>query len=176
MRVALWDMNPGVVFAWTQVFSGFEDIRIGSGNILKAHVDAIVCPANSLGFMDGGIDLAYRNFFGISIQAKVRAVIQYQYKGEIPVGSAFAVSTGHPRITRLIVAPTMRTPRPIHGTENVYLATRAALLCALEQDPLIHVLGFPGMGTGVGGMDPFESAEQMLKAHRSASTRPSRRG
>jgi O-acetyl-ADP-ribose deacetylase (regulator of RNase III) len=168
MRVALWDINPEVVFAWTQVFSGCEDIRIGSGNILKANVDSIVSPTNSFGYMDGGIDLAYRNFFGVSIQSKVRAVIQNQYKGEIPVGSAFAVSTGHPKITRLIVAPTMRTPRPIHGTENVYLATRAALLCALDQDPPMHVLGFPGVGTGVGGMDPFESAEQMLKAYKTA--------
>jgi hypothetical protein len=33
--------------------------------ILEARVDALVIQANSFGFMDGGIDLAYRNFFGL---------------------------------------------------------------------------------------------------------------
>jgi O-acetyl-ADP-ribose deacetylase (regulator of RNase III) len=166
MRIALWDINPEVVFAWTRIFSGYDGVRLGCGSILSSSVDAVVSPANSYGRMDGGVDLAYRNFFGLPIEAKVMAVIKKRYRGELPVGDAFAVFTGHRRITRLIVAPTMKTLKNIGRTENVYLATRAALLCALEAWPPIKMLGFPGMGTGAGRMDPFECAEQMLRAYK----------
>lgn len=50
----------------------------------------------------------------------------------MPVGAAALVATGHPRITRLVVAPTMETPRPITGTDHAYVATRAALACARD--------------------------------------------
>jgi O-acetyl-ADP-ribose deacetylase (regulator of RNase III) len=164
MLVELWDVNPAVVLAWTKTFSELEHVRIGSGNILKAKIDAIVSPANSFGYMDGGIDLTYRNLFGLVIEGRVQQVIREQFDGELPVGSAFAVPTGHSKITRLIVAPTMRTPRIIVETDNVYRATKAAFSCALAVDPPISRLGLPGMGTGVGCMDPSVSAEQMLQA------------
>jgi O-acetyl-ADP-ribose deacetylase (regulator of RNase III) len=162
--VALWDIKPEVVLAWMQVFAQYRGVSFGCDNILRARVDAVVSPANSFGYMDGGIDLAYRNFFGLGIQRRVHQVIAERFKGELPVGHAIAVPTGHKTITRLIVAPTMTTPRRIRGTQNVYLATRAALTCALQAQPPIARLGMPGMGTGVGGMDPSESAEQMCRA------------
>lgn len=52
---------------------------------------------------------------------------------------------------------------PIRGTDNAYVATRAALECAVGAGT-IACLGLPGMGTGVGRMDPDESAEQMARA------------
>ncbi len=58
MQIALWDVNPEVFFAWTQVFGELENVRFGSGNILKAPVDAVVSPGNSLGQMSGGVDLS----------------------------------------------------------------------------------------------------------------------
>ena len=153
-----------MVFAWTQIFADYQNVSYRSASILKANVDAVVSPANSFGFMDGGIDLAYRSFFGLRIQRRVQQVIRDRYGEELPVGRAFVVPTGHDRITRMVIAPTMRTPQNIQGTDNVYLATRAALLAASEAAPAIERLGIPGMGTGIGGMDPFESAQQMLRA------------
>lgn len=91
-------------------------------------------------------------------------MIDQRYHGELPVGSAFIVPTDHQRITRLIVAPTMKTPRGIAGTDNVYRAMKAALLCGQAASPPVARLGVPGMGTGIGRMDPFDSADQMLKA------------
>jgi O-acetyl-ADP-ribose deacetylase (regulator of RNase III) len=164
MQLVLWDTNPEVVFAWTQTFSGYAELSVGGGSILEANVDALVSPANSFGYMNGGVDLAYRNFFGLSIEWRVREMIEQESGGELPVGSALVAPTGHERITRLIVAPTMKTPRNIRGSGNVYQATKAALRSALAATPPIQRLGLPGMGTGTGGMDRFESAEQMLKA------------
>jgi hypothetical protein len=37
-------------------------------DILTRTADAILSPANSFGFMDGGIDLLYSNFFGWELQ------------------------------------------------------------------------------------------------------------
>lgn len=166
MLIVLWDINPEVVMAWTEVFKDSEGFKFGCGSILQARVDALVSPANSFGFMDGGIDLEYRNFFGLGIQRRVQQVIEQRYGGELAVGSAFIVPTGHQRIKRLVVAPTMKTPQDITGTDNVYQAMKAALLAAQAADPPIERLGVPGMGTGIGRMDPFVSAEQMLKACR----------
>jgi O-acetyl-ADP-ribose deacetylase (regulator of RNase III) len=164
LLLVLSDTNPEVVMAFMQAFGAYEGVTFGSGNILQARIDSIVSPANSFGFMDGGIDLAYRNFFGLGIQRVVQSVIQDRYGGELPVGSAFLAPTNHQRITHMIVAPTMKTPRNIVGTDNVYQATKAALLCAQEANPPLERLGVPGMGTGVGGMDSFDAAGQMLKA------------
>ena len=58
----------------------------------------------------------------------------------------------------------METPRIVAATRNAFVATRAALLCAQAADPPIAHLGFPGMCTGIGAMDPFEAARQMCEA------------
>lgn len=163
MLLALWDLDPDVVLCWTQHLGRYAGISFGVGDLFRARVDAVVSPANSAGFMDGGIDLAYRNFFGLGIQVRVQQLIEARYGGAMPVGAAALVQTGHPRITRLVVAPTMETPRPIVGTDHAYVATRAALECALDAGT-IACLGLPGMGTGIGRMDPEESAAQMRRA------------
>src|SRR5450755_4652758 len=126
MFLVLNDSNPEVVFAWMQVFGDYEGVGFGAGDILRARVDAVVSPANSFGFMDGGIDAAYRNFFGLSIQRRVQMLIEQRHAGEMPVGHAFIVPTGHHKIFRLIVAPTMKTPSNIQETDNAYRATKAA--------------------------------------------------
>lgn len=65
----------------------------------------------------------------------------------------------------MIAAPTMRTPQNIRGTDNVLRATLAALRAAAGlQNPEVQRLGMPGMGTGVGRMDPYDAAEQMFDA------------
>jgi O-acetyl-ADP-ribose deacetylase (regulator of RNase III) len=163
MLLALWDLDPDIVLCWTQRLGRYAGLTFGVGDLLRARVDAVVSPANGAGFMDGGIDLAYRNFFGLGIQVRVQKLIEARYAGAMPVGAAALVPTGHPRITRLVVAPTMDTPRPIVGTDHAYVATRAALTCARDAGS-IACLGLPGMGTGIGRMDPDESASQMQRA------------
>jgi O-acetyl-ADP-ribose deacetylase (regulator of RNase III) len=139
------------------------DSRVGIalGDLLDAPVDAVVSPANSYGWMDGGIDLDYRTFFGRELERRLQAEIG-ALGGELPVGSAIAVPTGHTDIAWVIAAPTMRVPESVAGTMNVYAACRAALRLALERG--VERLGLPGMGTGFGRMHPVVSAGQMRRA------------
>jgi O-acetyl-ADP-ribose deacetylase (regulator of RNase III) len=57
---------------------------------------------------------------------------------------------------------------PLHGTINAYLATRAALgeVYNIHEQALASGIAFPGMGTGVGELDPRIAAYQMVEAIR----------
>ncbi len=176
------DNKPMMALAWSEEcsFGGYEGSSFGQGNILRNRGDAIVSPANSYGNMDGGIDRAYRNYFGLGVERIVKTAIRKRYgnpemelgEAVLPVGEAVIVPTREDRIPFMVVAPTMKTPQDIRGTNNVYLAMRAVLEETLrfnhyqERDgrKVIQKVLCPGMGTGWGRMDPFESAEQMRKA------------
>lgn len=166
MQLVLRDLNPDIVLALHQAFRGEPELSVGSGDLLAASVDAIVSPANSFGRMGGGIDLHYRNYFGRAIQARLEAQIEASYEnGELPVGEALPVATGHPKIAWMIVAPTMRLPGSSVDPGDIRRAMLAALRCAAAQaEPMIERLGCPGMGTGVGRMAPTIAAEQMRAA------------
>ena len=126
--------------------------------------DAILSPANSFGFMDGGIDLLYSNFFGWELQHRLRKSIREEHAGEVPIGCAVVVPTDHDRIPLLVSAPTMRVPGDISDTVNVYLAFRAALL-AVRSSTRIKSLLSPALGTGIGGMSARRAAKQMHAAY-----------
>lgn len=164
MLLVLRDTNPEVVAGWLAELGGYRSVSIGVGDLLRERLDAAVSPANSYGRMDGGIDLAYRNRFGLVIERRVREAIDRR-GGELAVGAALVVPTGDGWIPRLVVAPTMRTPRRLTDAEPVYRAMRAAIECArATTDPIIERLGVPGMGTGVGHLDPFLSAAAVRRA------------
>jgi O-acetyl-ADP-ribose deacetylase (regulator of RNase III) len=48
-----------MVEAWQKYFTGIADVRISHSDIFESSAGAIVSPANSFGYMDGGIDLVY---------------------------------------------------------------------------------------------------------------------
>jgi O-acetyl-ADP-ribose deacetylase (regulator of RNase III) len=61
----------------------------------------------------------------------------------------------------------MEQPGTKVGVENVRRATRAALLAAARHG--FEVIALPGMGTGLGGVDPADAARAIvdeLRAHR----------
>lgn len=165
LDVVVVDLNPAVTEACAQY--GFKTI---TGDILN-EPGILVSPANSFGYMDGGIDLAYaRRYRGL--EDRVKAEIMYGHRGEMPVGLALPVPIPEGKIhPYLIVAPTMRTPATdLRGTVNAYLAMRAAAGCylrvmeqrkmsGLEPLPLLT----PGLGTLSGRMDPEVAARQMAE-------------
>lgn len=164
----LRDSNAAMVEAWRLQFGPSTSVDISSGSILHRRADAIVSPANSFGFMDGGVDLAYSRFFGWGLQDRLRALLREDFGGELPVGAAVVVATGHADIPWLVSAPTMRVPEVVSGTVNAYLALRAALravdLHNLSGAPEISTLLCPGLGTGVGRMEHSTCARQMHAA------------
>jgi O-acetyl-ADP-ribose deacetylase (regulator of RNase III) len=166
-------------------------LQISYGDIFKGApaADAIVSPANSFGFMDGGIDYAYSDHFGWHIGEVLRAELKKNWGGELPVGSAVIVPmyddlskvecdpnhNGGKPIPYLISAPTMRVPEDVSNTVNSYLAFRAILRSVMKfnEDALQsgsqlirHVL-CPGLGTAVGRMPYQRAAVQMRSAYNS---------
>lgn len=159
-----------LVTAWRRAFAG-TPVEVQEGDILSAAAgQSIVSPANSFGDMGGGLDRAIRHAYRpYPIEDAVRAAIAREADGELVVGQSLVVPTPGQRFAHLVVAPTMRTPQVVRGTVNAYLAFRAALLAAwgwnaARRGEAVSVLFCPGLGTGVGKLDPVVAAEQMRAA------------
>jgi O-acetyl-ADP-ribose deacetylase (regulator of RNase III) len=165
-RVILVDHGVTLARAWSEAFASFDDVDVHEADFFAHDADAMVSPANSFGIMDGGLDASIRAELGGGLESAVQRVILERHHGELPVGSAEIVPTGHPRWPFLVVAPTMRVPESVANTLNAYLAFRAALLAVVRHNqtgaarPIRTVL-VPGLGTGIGAMDPRRCAAQM---------------
>lgn len=187
MRIILAAMDRRLAEAWAGHCGELDDVAIHHGSILDIACDAVVSPANSFGFMDGGIDAHYVDRFGAAVQDRVRRAILERHHGELVVGQAEVVDTGQVSPAWLIAAPTMRVPMALGPeTINPYLATRAVLRLVRHGrfadgpragQPLadhIHAIAFPGLGTGVGRVPAETCARQMHRAieeHRHAPAR-----
>src|SRR5207249_1760867 len=123
------DCSAKIFTAWKKAFGLFPEVSVKHANILDVAEHCLVSPANSYGFMDGGIDAAYRVFFGGQIERTVQDAIKQRPEGHLPVGSSLVVRTGHARVPFLIVAPTMVMPEAVES-RNCYRAMRAVLRIA----------------------------------------------
>lgn len=162
-------LQPALARAWRAAFLDVPGVRVVEGDILAEDADAVVSPANSFGYMDGSLDLLYSKLLGWEVERRVRARILAEHDGELPVGQALLVSTGHPALRGLICAPTMRVPMDCSGTTNAYLAFRAILRLVRERAEAGEPLGrvaVPGLCTGEGRMPPERCARQMRYAWR----------
>lgn len=169
MKVHLRDRNPAIVEQWRASFAGVAEVEVSHGDIFDVTADAIVSPANSFGYMDGGIDLVYSRHFGWDLQEALQAKIRDEFFGELPVGWATIVQTGDDAIPFLVSAPTMRVPLIVDETVNAYLAFRAALIAVQQHNVRagrrIESILCPGLGTAVGRMRPLTCARQMRWAY-----------
>jgi O-acetyl-ADP-ribose deacetylase (regulator of RNase III) len=176
MKLILSAVDRRLDAAWRKACDGLEFVSFHFGSILEAGADAVVSPANSFGFMDGGLDAVYFNYFPGDIQMRVRRQILDRHGGELLVGAADIVDTGDAKIPFLVAAPTMRVPMVLKGSVNAYLAARAVF--RLIRDGTFtsgphrgvaigdHVrsVALPGLGTGVGRMAPDVCARQVRAA------------
>ena len=142
-------------------------VALGRWEDLPPH-GCFATAGNAFGIMNAGIDAVVVKRFGTSVQQQVQERILDQYHGEQPIGSAFLVETGHGDVPYLCHAPTMRVPRGISGTDNVYRAARACFLAVghhnrVAEDP-IETLVLPAFGAGFGGMPVDEVARQTAVA------------
>jgi O-acetyl-ADP-ribose deacetylase (regulator of RNase III) len=136
-------------------------IHLAKSDITAMPVDAVVNPANSLGIMGGGVSAALSRKGGPSIQKEAMSL------APIAVGAAVVTNAGQLWAKHVIHAPTMEQPGTKVGVENVRRATRAALLAAARHG--FETIALPGMGTGLGGVDPADAARAIvdeLRAHR----------
>jgi O-acetyl-ADP-ribose deacetylase (regulator of RNase III) len=167
--IYLRDINSEVVSAWKKSFANVTTVEISCGDIFDQKADAIVSPANSFGYMDGGIDLVYSRYFGWELQEALQSRLAKEFYGELPVGQALVLETGSKEIPFLVSAPTMRVPNTISRTLNVYLAFRATLIAVINHNKSemkkIRSILVPGLGTGVGDVPPERAANQMRVAY-----------
>lgn len=162
MKILIFDRNETVKAA----FRSAPEVSVTDAELSDLEVDAVVSPANSFGFMDGGIDHAYSILFGWGVQERLQGMIKGLSYGELLVGQALAVPTYHVKIPYVISAPTMRVPNRIHDLNDIMLASRAAVGAARREG--LKAIAFPGMGTGCGGVNPERAAVAMLCGIRNA--------
>eukprot|EP00800_Vazella_pourtalesii_P010067 TRINITY_DN25240_c0_g1_i1.p1 TRINITY_DN25240_c0_g1~~TRINITY_DN25240_c0_g1_i1.p1 ORF type:complete len:267 (+),score=54.26 TRINITY_DN25240_c0_g1_i1:29-829(+) len=194
----LRDIKRNLVACWREAFAADcykKYFEISEGDIFKTApaADAIVSPANSFGFMDGGIDMVYSLYFGWQMQERLQEVLRSKHDGECLVGQCVTIPAYPPTqefseiqidenknegkaIKYLISAPTMRVPLDVSSTCNAYLAFRGVILAAREFNhdlkqngdklglgPIKRIL-CPGLGTAVGMMPSYRCAFQMKEA------------
>lgn len=148
--------------AWKQDFASFKNVEIIHEDIIKTNCDAIVSPANSFGFMDGGLDLHLSETFGWHIQDELQERISKSAEKELLIGKSMILATKHKEIPFLISAPTMRVPMSfnIATSVNAYLAMKAILIAAKNHEE-INTVAIPGLCTGCGRM-PFDIASNQM--------------
>src|SRR5262252_219040 len=190
LRIYLRDRNPEMEKAWGLFWKDDPDVDLSTGDVFAGPItDAIVSPANSFGFMDGGIDGIY-SFRWPRVQAELQKFLANHHFGELPIGNAVILpiphgdehtmlpgpwtrKEGQEDFKWLVSAPTMRVPMDIRGTVNAYLAFRATLIAVirhnhnndLEPERQINSLLCPGLGTAIGMMEPKVAALQMFTAY-----------
>lgn len=171
MKVLLFDVKKGMVDAWGKEFAPYINTGLHPVEVCEAPIDYIlkkrlinclVSPANSFGFMDGGIDGVYSQLIP-GIQGIVQRAISKVYQGELPVGLAHLVDTDQVNPIELAIAPTMRTPSDLRNelAINCYLAARAVFVETSFYDDE-ETVAFPGMGTGVGAL-PFDFVAKSMR-------------
>jgi len=172
MKIFLRDRNIELVEYWNHYFKNEEKVSASCGDIFAdgehMNVDAIVSPANSFGFMDGGIDYVYSNFFGWKMSEELRRKIFMEYDGELLVGQAALIdireTNENTPIPFLISAPTMRTPLDVSHSPNAFLAFKAVVRLAKKNG--IKSILCPGLATAIGRMPYRKCAMQMYEAYK----------
>ncbi|GAB2863626.1 macro domain-containing protein [Hymenobacter ruber] len=147
-------------------------VTVRLGSIFDYPADALISPANSFGYMNGGLDFAISKNLGWHLEKDLQRIIREKHYGELLVGQAEVIPTGSTNFPYLIAAPTMRTPMTITRGPNVYLAMKAILQLLrygrLATGELIQEkiqgVAVPGLGTGVGQVRPLVCARQMRLA------------
>jgi O-acetyl-ADP-ribose deacetylase (regulator of RNase III) len=170
-RLVLIDPLTELCAAFVEYFDDLPTVEVVNGYFEDlAEFDCMVSPANSFGLMDGGVDRAIINFFGLELMARVQEHIIHEFRGEQPVGTSFIIETGHTDHRFLAHTPTMRVPMQIACTDNVYRAMQAMLLAVWQHNRTsphtIRVVACPGLGTATGEVPYRQAARQMALAYR----------
>ena len=122
-------------------------IHIAKSDITEMAVDAVVNPANSLGIMGGGVAAALSRKGGPTIQREAMSL------APIAVGAAVVTNAGQLWAKHVIHAPTMEEPGD-EGRGSRTSAGPPAPRCIAAAHHGFETIAMPGMGTGLGGVDP----------------------
>jgi O-acetyl-ADP-ribose deacetylase (regulator of RNase III) len=127
-----------------------------------------VSPANSLCFMDGGIDYALSRIIFPNIEKEVKSIVEklgiksIVGKPYLPIGSSIIIDKGD---KSLIISPTMLLPQNVSNTKNAYYATIAVLYNILinKKENLEEIdIIFTSLCCGYGKMEENISIQQII--------------
>jgi O-acetyl-ADP-ribose deacetylase (regulator of RNase III) len=175
LKFIFFDRDAAKVQAYKEVLQFIPNCEFVHSDLdillMNKNVNAIVSPANSYGFMNGGIDRDINRIMdNVEQQVKQRIgqVGIYDNSGRkfLPVGNCEVISKNN---KFLFVSPTMTMPGYIldANNKNVFLAFYAILKKVGEMMKKYNynlVIACPSLGTGVGNMDPKKSAMQVKYA------------
>lgn len=168
MEIVLFDIDRKMVECWRNDFSNMDNVHIENMEFSKLldsriyNIDMVVAAANSFGIMDGALDRAYRDYFGIQLQEEVQKKIYEEYLGEQPIGSALVVDIPNFQGMKFCHTPTMRIPQPV-DPRIVYTAMRSSLVAAHKQNA--EVVLMPAFAHLTGRVDAKIVSELMLRAY-----------
>jgi O-acetyl-ADP-ribose deacetylase (regulator of RNase III) len=178
VKFYLCDPKQSLCDALTAEFSEFRNIlffEIGI-DMFSQWATAMVSPANSYGYMDGGVDLIIQEKLGYDVEMQLQNKLVAMSQHKIEIGDLVLLDIENKNVDwkYLMLAPTMMLPSRLpKNYRNFYLAFCAVLRRILmhnkncsscpEQQAITSVV-VPGMGTGIGEMDPKVSARQMREA------------
>jgi O-acetyl-ADP-ribose deacetylase (regulator of RNase III) len=98
IKIILADISKAMTDAWAEHF--FEkgplpgiDLKIHNGSVFDTPCDAIISPANSFGFMGGGLDGILSKYLGWQVQTRVQEKIKNDFDGELLIGQSLIVPT-----------------------------------------------------------------------------------
>jgi O-acetyl-ADP-ribose deacetylase (regulator of RNase III) len=182
IHFVFFDREESFVEGYKEVLSSIPNTRFGTLDVNKmidsGEVDAVVSPSNSYITMGGGIDYVYKKRFP-NIDRKIHAMMvekkyakgEFEYRGSyyyLPIGKAIICPTECLTCPYIISSPTMYEPENISGTQNVYYSMCATIQNILNSEFFaknqVVRIGCPCLGTGIGGLTPRESAEQIKRA------------
>jgi len=122
-------------------------IKIVSGNLLDAKVDALVNTVNTVGVMGKGLALQFKKAFPANCKAYEAAA----KLGTVEIGTMFVFETGGIVLPRYIVNfPTKRHWRSPSQLEYIDLGLRDLVKVIRERK--IRSIAIPPLGAGLGGL------------------------
>ena len=171
-RLLLVDPNQTLVEAWEATFCDNPEVEVVSGSLLDHRVDAWVCPTNSRAVMDGGLDALIATELGRTFVKRRQSMVNSQFGGLMPLGSAIAVPVTR-KAPRYLISTTsvIKSVECVDDRWNTLLATAAALHVAkqLATSGQIESVAMPGIGTGTGGVNVSLGASLMWLAYKTCS-------
>lgn len=148
---------------------GFEAMTIKIEDYVPKRKTYYVSPANSLCFMDGGIDYPLSRIIFPDIETEVKRIVRENGfvnllgRSYLPIGSSIIIDKNN---KALVISPTMLLPQNVSETKNAYYATMAVLYNILinkgENVNDVDIL-FTSFCCCYGKMNEDESIRQILE-------------
>lgn len=165
MKLILFDIDRKLCGAWEEEFKDYKNIEIINCLFEDLdNIDYMVTAGNSYGWMTGGIDLAVRDYFGISFQDYLQKYIILKFNGELPVGELISIKSGKKNIKNIVYAPTMRMPQKIKPITIFYIFYNI-LDTFMNEEYNDITLACCGLGTNAGCVLPEVAAKTMREAY-----------